>query len=341
MLERTGPTIAVSKPSRTHAMPNATAMRVCIGDHASASRRDSNVGFEGDDATDVEGTARTVVCARGNRLQAGAPTHSKRVAMRTPTILLTNDDGVASPGLHALACELAELARVVVVAPDGNRSGVSHAITTGDSVGVTPYEGIEGIRAYACTGTPADCAVIGIGELCETRPDIVISGINDGPNLADDVNYSGTVAGAVEAVLLGVRALAVSLASDPDDRSMARRWESAAAQARAILPHALAELPPERYWNVNVPNLPPERLLGHRFTALGRKRYGEAISRIDERRDARYYRVWNLPGRSDSDDPDSDIGAVMLGYVSITPIAIDRTDRDELNRLRLSSVLGA
>ncbi len=316
-------------------------MRVCIGDHASESRRDSNVGFEGDDATDVEDTARTVVCTRGNRLQAGASTHSKRAPMHTPTILLTNDDGVDSPGLHALARELAELARIVVVAPDGNRSGVSHAITTDDSVAVTPYEGIEGVRAYACTGTPADCAVIGIGELCGTRPALVISGINDGPNLADDVNYSGTVAGAVEAVLLGVRALAVSLASDPDDRAMVRRWESAAAQVRAILPHALAELPPERYWNVNVPNLSPEKLLGRRFTSLGRKRYGETISRIDEHRDARYYRVWNLPGRGDSEDPDSDIGAVVHGYVSITPISIDRTDRDELNRLRLSPVQGA
>ncbi len=261
--------------------------------------------------------------------------------MRTPTILLTNDDGVASPGIHALARELAELALIVVVAPDGNRSGVSHAITTDDSVGVTPYEGIAGVRAYACTGTPADCAVIGIGELCERRPDLVISGINNGPNLADDVNYSGTVAGAVEAVLLGVRALAVSLASDPDDLTEARHWESAAAQIRTILPYALAELPPERYWNVNVPNLPPEQLLGRRFTSLGRKRYGEAISRVDERRDARYYRVWNLPGRGDSEDPASDIGAVMQGYVSITPIAIDRTDRDELNRLRLSAVQGA
>uniref|UniRef100_E6PDU4 Multifunctional protein surE (Stationary-phase survival protein surE) Includes 5'/3'-nucleotidase (Nucleoside monophosphate phosphohydrolase) Exopolyphosphatase n=1 Tax=mine drainage metagenome TaxID=410659 RepID=E6PDU4_9ZZZZ len=260
--------------------------------------------------------------------------------MRMPTILLTNDDGIGSPGLKALARALAEIARIVVVAPDGNRSGVSHAITTGDSVGIAPYHGIDGVRAYACTGTPADCAVIGIGELCEGRPDLVVSGINDGPNLADDVNYSGTVAGAVEAVLLGVRALAVSLASDPDDPSMPRRWESAAEQARLIIPLALAELPPERYWNVNVPNLAPEELLGFRFTNLGRKRYGDTIARTDERRDARYFRVWNLPGRSDSEDPDCDIGAVLRGYVSITPIAIDRTDRAELNRLRLAPVPG-
>ena len=290
---------------------------------------------------EVDGTARTVVCARANRLQAGARVRSKRATMRTPTILLTNDDGIASPGLHALALALAEIARIVVVAPDGNRSGVSHAITTGDSVGITPYHGIEGIHAYACTGTPADCAVIGIGELCGERPDLVVSGINDGPNLADDVNYSGTVAGAVEAVLLGVRALALSLASDPDDRSMARRWESAAEQARLLVPQAFAELPPERYWNVNVPNLAPDRLIGRRFTSLGRKRYGDTISRTDERRDARYYRVWNLPGRGDSEDPDCDIGAVLHGYVSITPIAIDRTDREELNRLRLAPVPGA
>lgn len=314
-------------------------MRVCIGDHASASRRESNVVDEG--AAVVEDTARTVVCARANRLQAGARARSKRATMRMPTILLTNDDGIGSPGLRALARTLAEIARIVVVAPDGNRSGVSHAITTEDSVGVTPYHGIEGVRAYACTGTPADCAVIGIGEICEERPDLVISGINDGPNLADDVNYSGTVAGAVEAVLLGVRALAISLASDPDDRSMARQWESAAEQARLILPQALAELPPERYWNINVPNRAPEELLGRRFTNLGRKRYGDTISRSDERRDARYYRVWNLPGGGDSEDPDCDIGAVLHGYVSITPIAIDRTDREELNRLRLASVPGA
>jgi len=289
----------------------------------------------------VEGTARTVVCAQSNRLQAGAPARSKRAGVRTPTILLTNDDGIRSPGLRALAHALAEIARIVVVAPDGNRSGVSHAITTGDSVGVTPYHGIEGVRAYACTGTPADCAVIGIGELCEGRPDLVVSGINDGPNLADDVNYSGTVAGAVEAVLLGVRALALSLASAPDDRAMPRRWESAAEQARSIVPIALAELPKERYWNVNVPNLLSGEILGRRFTSLGRKRYGDTISRTDEHRDARFYRVWNLPGRSDSEDPACDIGAVLHGFVSITPIAIDRTDREELNRLRSAEVLGA
>jgi len=254
-------------------------------------------------------------------------------------LLLTNDDGIASPGIHELARTLSEIARVVVVAPDGNRSGVSHAITTSGSVGIAPYDGIEGTTAYSCTGTPADCAVIGIGELCDERPELVVSGINDGPNLADDVNYSGTVAGAVEAVLLGVPAIAISLASDPDDRSIMRRWSSAARCALSIVSLALTQLPPERYWNVNVPNLPEEELLGIRFTHLGRKRYREQISRIDERSEARYFRVWNLPGRSDSEDVACDIGAVGAGYISVTPISIDRTDRDELNRLRTSGVL--
>lgn len=239
-------------------------------------------------------------------------------------VLVTNDDGIESPGIHALVDALADEHTIVIVAPSTNRSGVSHAITSEEAITLERRRHPR-VPAFACSGTPADCVFLGATELTP-RPQFVISGINHGPNLADDVNYSGTVAGAVEASLLGIPALAVSLASNHEDPSGRRHWESAAQIVRRCLASALHHLHDAAcYWNLNVPNLPLDRIAGIAVTRLGRKRIcGRMVG--EERGGAtRYYRAWESPFETDRETLGTDIGAVHAGYASLTPLVLDRT----------------
>lgn len=242
-------------------------------------------------------------------------------------ILVTNDDGVDSPGIIVLAEALRELADVTVVAPDGDRSGVSHSISTRHPVTVVERRD-RAMRTYACSGTPADCVVLGAYELCGGHPDMVVSGINRGANLADDINYSGTVAAAVEAILVGVPSIAVSLAASWPELDDEHHWDVAAEVARDLAARTFAEpLPPETYWNVNVPNL--AQLAGVRYTRQGRKRYTERLAREDRAEGTAYYWVWGRHAQRDP-GPDVDDLAVRDGFASITPLRIDRTDHDVL-----------
>ncbi len=181
------------------------------------------------------------------------------------------------------------------------------------------------VVSYACSGTPADCVFIGSTELCE-RPQLVISGINHGPNLADDVNYSGTVAGAVEACLLGIPALAVSLASNHEEPLGRRYWESAAAIVRRCIGSGFERFgDPAYYWNLNVPNAPLDRIAGIAVTRLGRKRICGRMVGEDRGGETRYYRAWESPFETDRETVGTDIGAVHAGYASLTPLLLDRT----------------
>ncbi len=213
---------------------------------------------------------------------------------------------------------------VVVVAPSGDRSGVSHAITADEAITIERRHAAK-VLAYACSGTPADCVFLGSTEL-GLRPELVVSGINHGPNLADDVNYSGTVAGAVEACLLGIPALAVSLASDHEAPFDRRHWESAAAIVDRCIRDEFKRLADVTcYWNLNVPNVPLQSIRGISITRLGRKRIcGRMVG--EERGGAtRYYRAWESPFETDRDTLGTDIGAVHAGYASFTPLLLDRT----------------
>jgi 5'-nucleotidase len=247
-------------------------------------------------------------------------------------ILITNDDGIDSPGIRALAENLSRDHSVVIVAPSGDRSGISHAITADEAI--TMQRRNDGsILSYACSGTPADCVFLGSAEL-SPRPVLVVSGINHGPNLADDVNYSGTVAGAIEASLLGIPAIAVSLASDHEDPSAKRHWDSAAAIARRCIALAF-DRPHDADWyaNVNVPNLPLDAIAGIAITRLGRKRICGRM--IGEERDGKalYYRAWESPFETDRETVGTDIGAVHAGYASFTPLLVDRTAHSALRSL--------
>ncbi|MGC1382084.1 MAG: 5'/3'-nucleotidase SurE [Candidatus Baltobacteraceae bacterium] len=247
-------------------------------------------------------------------------------------ILITNDDGIDSPGIDALVELLRDEHALVVVAPSGNRSGVSHAITADEAITMERRHGAT-VLSYACSGTPADCVFLGSTEL-SSRPELVISGINHGPNLADDVNYSGTVAGAVEASLLGIPALAISLASNYAAPQNRRHWESAAEIARRCIAHASEHLREGAcYWNLNVPNLPLDEIRGIAITRLGRKRICGRMVGEEHNGETRYYRAWESPFETDRETLGTDIGAVHAGYASLTPLLLDRTAAAALESL--------
>jgi len=246
-------------------------------------------------------------------------------------ILVVNDDGVESEGIVVLAEALSVLGEVTVVAPDSDRSGTSHSISTQHVVTAIERRG-RAVRSFGCSGTPADCVVLGVNELCGDRPDLVVSGINRGANLADDVNYSGTVGAAVEAVVVGIPAIAVSLCTSFTEREDVLHWQTAAAIAVDVARTTLAQpLPTGTYWNINVPNVAASALAGVRYTRQGRKSYAERMARDVAADGAAYYWVWANPRVGGGDDTDS--AAVEAGFASITPLRIDRTDESVLARV--------
>ena len=247
-----------------------------------------------------------------------------------PRILVVNDDGITSEGINVLARALQPLGEVTVVAPDGDRSGTSHSISVHTAVRAQAMPDGD-LKRYACSGTPADCVLLGVNEFCNGRPDLVVSGINRGANLADDVNYSGTVAAAVEATIVGIPAIAVSLVSAWPKIDPEHHWHGAAEVARKLAAEVLREpLPPGTYWNVNVPNLP--ELRGIRFTRLGRKQYADRLARDEDNAGpgTAFYWVWDMSHRGGGEDTDT--VAVDAGYASVTPLQIDRTDEATLQR---------
>lgn len=251
-------------------------------------------------------------------------------------ILVVNDDGVTSPGLIALASAMRSLGEVTVVAPDRDRSGVGHSISIAHPLEITRVDGRD-VPTYACSGTPADCVVLGAFEFCGGAPDLLVSGINRGANLADDISYSGTVAAAVEGVLLGAGAIAVSLAASWPETSPVHYWDVAAAiacdQANAIV---RTPLEPGVFLNINVPNVAPHALRGIRYTHQGHKRYADRVSKsVDDGRTL-YAWVWGTHDARDN-GPDADILAVDAGYASITPLRVDRTAAATLERLQAES----
>jgi 5'-nucleotidase len=247
-------------------------------------------------------------------------------------ILVVNDDGIDSEGIIVLAETLRALGDVTVVAPDGERSGASHSISVRHVV--TAVERPDrAVRSFACSGMPADCVVLGINELCGGRPDVVVSGINRGANLADDINYSGTVGAAAEAVVVGVPAIAVSLNAPFTGFDGVHHWPVAAQVATDLAAALLREpLPRGTYWNVNVPNVPAAELRGIRYTRQGRKHYLDRLERAPDKKGPAFFWVWGNTQLGGGDDADT--SAVEAGFASVTPLRIDRTDETVLQRYR-------
>jgi 5'-nucleotidase len=243
---------------------------------------------------------------------------------RSVLILITNDDGIHSLGLRVLARSLQTLGRVVVVAPDRERSAVSHALTLHAPLRATE----QADDWWAVDGTPTDCVNLGIHGLLKATPDLVVAGINLGANLGDDLTYSGTVAAAMEATLMGVPAMAFSLAGDrftEEDFLPAGRW--AARLAQSVLDHGL---PADTFLNVNVPSGEPR---GFNLTRQGKRRYSDAVVQKLDPRGRTYY--WIGAGELSFQNLEgTDVHAVQNGLVSVTPLHLDLTNYAAFERLR-------
>jgi 5'-nucleotidase len=254
-------------------------------------------------------------------------------------ILLTNDDGIEAPGLRALLQALRPLGQVMVFAPDHNWSAAGHTKTMHKPLRVERYsfdcpptdgeQGAQastpegGIEAYTTTGAPSDCVALALLGILPQKPDLVISGINQGANLGHDLTYSGTVAAAMEAVISGLPAVAVSL-----DSYSSHHFATAAQVAAQVVGQVQERgLPPGMFLNVNVPSLAPEEIAGVAITRLGRRVYRDILVERHDPRGRPYYWIGGEPP-SGHLDGGTDIWAVANGYVSITPIHLDMTAHD-------------
>lgn len=239
-----------------------------------------------------------------------------------PHILLTNDDGYGAPGLTALAAALDDFATVSIVAPSGDRSGTAQSLTLRQPIICNPIRE----RHWTVEGTPADAVIVALHKLLPEKPDLVISGINYGANLGENVYYSGTVGAAREAALHHIAALAISLCS----KKSAVSFENAARFARGAAELALKEgLPDQVLLNINVPE-PWQG--GVRFTRQSKKITRNQLSEGKDPRGRSYY--WLFEQRIDQDvEPDTDYAAVFAGAVSVTPLHLDPTHTQSLNHL--------
>jgi len=232
-----------------------------------------------------------------------------------------------------LAKALRELGDVIVVAPDGDRSGVAHSLSIHSPVRLRELRG-RPVPTYVCFGTPADCVVVGSYEIFKALPDLVVSGINRGANAGDDITYSGTIAAANESLLVGVPAIAVSLAITWPISDDEPQWETAARCAVELAAKAHSfDLPATTLLNLNVPNVEPPLLRGVLFTSQARKRYRDRTDRRLDPRGETYVWIWGSHN-ADKIEDGSDLAALRDGYASVTPITIDRTDDATLARLR-------
>lgn len=233
-------------------------------------------------------------------------------------ILVSNDDGYRAEGIQRLRTALASLAEVTVVAPDRNRSGASNSLTL--DVPLRVFQSEPGI--YFVPGTPTDCVHLAISGLFDFEHDMVVSGVNDGPNLGDDVLYSGTVAAAVEGRFLGLPTIAVSLCSSGAGGG---HFQTGAEVARTLVAQLLrSPLQSTLILNVNVPDVPYGQLRGYRATRLGFRHRSESVMRAQDPRGRPVY--WVGPAGAEQDSgPGTDFDAVTQGYVSVTPLQVDLT----------------
>jgi len=247
------------------------------------------------------------------------------------TILLTNDDGYQAPGLRALARLLGSHYEVEVVAPDREQSGTGHGITVARPLRVHQVQ-LEGARrAWAVDGTPVDCVKLAVDAILEAPPQLVISGINRGANLGNDVFYSGTVAAALEGTMLGLNAMAVSLDLDSAEEE---DYHNAARASLELAGKILEQgLPPETLLNVNVPGIKTNTDLKIEVTRLGRRIYKHPVVACENPRGECYYWIAGRPVDIGS-EPGTDTWAVQNGSIAVTPVHLDATNQNGLEDLR-------
>ncbi|ULJ69788.1 5'/3'-nucleotidase SurE [Wielerella bovis] len=241
-------------------------------------------------------------------------------------ILISNDDGYLSQGIAMLARIASEFANVRVVAPERDRSGVSNSLTLDRPLRIRAAEN----GFYYVSGTPTDCIHLGLHALSDFKPDLVLSGINHGANMGDDTLYSGTVAAATEAYLMGIPAVAFSL----NHHQFSKYADTVEQAVWQIVAHLIQQPPTAPIlWNVNIPAVSPEMLRGHRITRLGRRHHVQSIVHATNPRGEDIYWIGAVGEVADNEEG-TDFAACESGFVSITPLQIDLTAYNQLNDLQ-------
>ena len=239
-----------------------------------------------------------------------------------PVILITNDDGITSPGIHALINAVRDLGEVIVVAPDSPQSGMGHAITVGDPLRLNKVDLFEGIDSWQCSGTPADCVKLARDKILHAKPDLCLSGINHGANHSINVIYSGTMSAAMEAAIEGVPSIGLSLLDYRFDADFTVAKQVAHDLARRMLTQ---QMPPHILLNVNVP---VTTIADFKGMKICRQAYAKWAEEFDHRVDPRGKDYYWMTGKFINMDtePGTDAEALKDGYASIVPIKIDFTD---------------
>lgn len=249
--------------------------------------------------------------------------------MQKPLILISNDDGITAPGLRNLVNIVSTFAEVIVVAPDKPQSAMGHAITISQPLRLKPSFIFEGVTAYECSGTPADCVKLALDKVCPRRPDIMLSGINHGPNYSINVIYSGTMSAAVEAAIDGVQAIGFSLC----DYSIEANFEYCLMYVKQITEKILANpLPYGTLLNVNFPAI--ENIKGVKICRQATAKYAE---NFDERTDPSGKKYYWMTGKfinMEEEDNDTDLWAIDNGYVSVVPTKFDLTSNSFIQHLK-------
>lgn len=246
-----------------------------------------------------------------------------------PLILISNDDGVDSPGLHHLAHVASEFGDVVVVAPDHNASGLGVSITCLQPLRCKLVDASENVSYYACNGTPVDCVMLGKEHVCSRRPDLILSGINYGSNASINVMYSGTMGAVIQGCLDGCQSIGFSLLNHRPDADFAACTKIIQHIISQVLAHPL---PIGTGLNVNIPRLPANEIKGIRVC---RQAHAQWLNNHEQRIDPVGKPYWWLTGKFVCDDKDGDTDQYWLeqGYVSVVPIRPDLTDYQQLNNL--------
>jgi len=252
------------------------------------------------------------------------------VGHKSACILITNDDGIYAEGLFALKSALESVGRVIVVSPDRPRSASGHSITLHKPLRLNKVRLPDGTYGYSSNGTPSDCVSLGVLDVVGEKVDLVVSGINWGPNLGWDLTYSGTVSAAMEGAIMGIPSFAVSVASYEEGISFEYAARFSAFLAKLLLTH---ELPPDTLLNVNVPNLPADQIRGIEITRQGKRRYsGKIEKRIDPQGRVYYWLGGNVEVGELEDG--TDVKAIAENKVSVTPVHLDLTGYAALESLR-------
>ncbi len=245
-------------------------------------------------------------------------------------ILITNDDGIHAPGLAVLERIARTLSDdVTVVAPESDQSGVGHSLSLSNPLRLREISS----RHFAVSGTPTDCVIMAVRRILDGKPDLVLSGINRGQNAAEDVTYSGTVAGALEGTLLGIPSIALSQAYLLEEGRRETPWDCAETHGPTVIAKLLDRgIAPNVLINVNFPNCAPAEVRGIAITRQGRR--DSDLCRVDEREDGRghpyfwiaFERSRSIPGEG------TDLDALAAGMISVTPLRVDMTDTASLDR---------